>query len=300
MNIEQLKFFIAVYRSGNFVSVAKQNGVATSSVSRAISALEEKLNVRLFQRSTRKLSATEAGEQYFQKIEALIEELEIVHNELDTHTSTPSGNLRVSASVSFGQQIITPLLKGFCQQYPNIDIELSLSDSRVDLINEQFDVAIRHGALEDSNFIAKKLTNVRFMLVASPKYLDKTPPIVELQDLAQHIHISFPCTRNNKKWAFQHNNELKCVNITPKITVSTPSVIKECVKNDMGIGILADWIIKDELNQGTLVEVLPNWLPFVGSANTEINLVYPSRSFVPAKTAAFCEYLLEHVVKNNI
>ncbi|WP_370977931.1 LysR family transcriptional regulator [Agaribacterium sp. ZY112] len=299
MNIDQIKTFIAVYRSGSFAAVAQSMDVATSSVSRTIANLEEKLQVRLFQRSTRQLSATEAGEQYFQKVEALVEELDRVHHELNTESSEPSGRLRVTASVSFGQKRIAPLLNSFHASYPKVDIELHLSDSRVDLIEDQFDVAIRHGQLEDSSFIAKKLLDVRYLLVASPNYLRAHPALLSPSDISQHTQVSFPCVKFSKEWLFRKDGKTQAVSIDPALTVSTALVIKECVKGSMGIAVLADWTVKEELNNGELMQLLPEWQVAGSNFDSSIWLIYPSRSFVPAKTAAFCAYLLKHISTNS-
>lgn len=292
MNLDHLKIFIAVYRAGSFASVAKDFDMAASSVSRAIGALEAQLKVRLFQRTTRNLTPTQSGEHYFHSIEALVEEFDMVHQEMVEQSLKPFGRLRVTASVSFGQIVLAPLLKGFHQTYPNISLELTLSDTRSNIVNDQYDVAIRHGKLNDSSLVARKILDVNYFLVASPKYLRKTKPIAMPTDIQHHNLISFTYAEFDKAWHFRCDGTEEVVSIKPVLSASTALAIKECIKNDMGLAILPDWIVREELRSGKLKRVLPDWTVAGSNFDTAIWLVYPSRAYVPAKTTAFLDYLL--------
>ena len=292
MNLNHVKLFVAVYRAGSFTSVAKDLNVVASSVSRAIATLEGQLETRLFQRTTRTLTPTQAGERYFQRVEALVEEFDLVHQEVMDHSLKPSGTLRVTASISFAQIVITPLLKEFCERYPDIHLELSLSDARTDIVAEQFDVAIRHGVLPDSSLVARRLVDVNYLLAASPQYLQQTTPVLAPKDIQRHSLVTFTYPEFNAAWRFRRNGEVDDIPIKPILSLTTASAIKECAINGMGITMLADWSIKEELSDGRLEKVLPEWDIAGANADSAIWLVYPSRAFIPAKTAAFANFLL--------
>ena len=292
MNLDHVKLFVAVYRAGSFTSVAKDLNVVASSVSRAIATLEGQLKTRLFQRTTRTLTPTQAGERYFQRVEALVEEFDLVHQEVMDHSLKPSGTLRVTASISFAQIVITPLLKEFCERYPDIHLELSLSDARTDIVAEQFDVAIRHGVLPDSSLVARRLVDVNYLLAASPQYLQQTTPVLAPKDIEGHSLVTFTYPEFNSAWHFRCNGEVDDIPIKPTLSLTTASAIKECAINGMGITMLADWSIKEELSDGRLEKVLPEWDIAGANADSAIWLVYPSRAFIPAKTAAFANFFL--------
>lgn len=292
MNLDYVKLFVAVYRAGSFTSVAKDRNLVASSVSRAIAALEAHLQTRLFQRTTRTLTPTQAGERYFQRVEALVEEFDLVHQEVMDHSLKPSGTLRVTASISFTQIVITPLLKEFYEKYPAIHLDLSLSDARTDIVTEQIDVAIRHGVLADSSLVARKLMDVNYLLAASPEYLQHAAPVLAPEDILGHSLLTFSYPEFNTVWRFRRNGEVDDIPIKPILSLTTASAIKECAINGMGITMLADWSIKEELSDGRLEKVLPEWDIAGANTNSAIWLVYPSRAFIPAKTAAFANFLL--------
>mgnify|MGYP002700415788 CR=1 FL=1 len=291
MNLENVKLFVAVYRAGSFATVAKDFDVAASSVSRGIATLEGQLKTRLFQRTTRNLTPTKAGEQYFQRVEALVEEFDIAHQEIIDQSLAPSGRLRVTASVSFGQIVIAPLLKAFHEKYPNIYLELTLSDARANIVTDQYDVAIRHGQLSDSSLVARRLMDVKYMLVASPKYLKEAQRVIAPENIQQHSLVTFTYLEFSKEWYFRRNGAVDVIPIQPILTLTTASAIKTCVQNGMGMAMLANWSVKGEISAGSLVQVLPDWDVTGANFDAAIWLVYPSRAFMPAKTAAFRDFL---------
>ena len=292
MNTDHIKTFLAVYQAGSFVSVAKERNVAPSSITRSIAALEGILKTRLFQRSTRKIMPTEAGVAYYRRMLAIMDEFDDAHDTLAARASGPSGRLRVTASVSYGQIIIAPQLPKFREQFPDVDLELILSDGRMNLIAEQIDVALRHGRLPDSSLTAKKLSDVSYHLVASPNYLANRPSITRPEDLATKDIVTFSYDDFRAEWLFEHKGVSQSVPIKPSLTISNSGAIRECVLNDAGISLLADWTISEDLKNGTLIEVLPKWRASGTSQNSAIWIVYPSSRFVPAKTRAFVDFMV--------
>lgn len=295
MDMAKLKIFVAVYRAKSFAVVAKQRDVAASSISRAIAGLEEDLGLRLFQRTTRTLRPTQAAERYFLRVEPLLEELDLAQQEALGETVQPSGLLRVSASSSFGQLVLAPLLGKFQQAYPKIQLDLDLSDSRVDLIAQQFDLVIRHGRLNDSSLVARKLVDVNYQLVASSTYLKHATKIRQPSDITQHNLLGFTYKDLNKQWLFSQGNTSHKLAIKPSISLSSAAAIKQCVNNDMGLALLADWTVREDLKSGKLVQVLSEWQVTGANSESAIWLVFPSRAFMPNKVAVFSEFLFEHL-----
>ena len=294
MNINYIKTFIAVYRAGSFIDVAKEQNIAPSSVSRSISSLEEILKTRLFQRTTRSLIPTQAGEAYFANIEPLVEEIALINQSLVDATTKPSGRLRITTSVSYGQIIIAPKLASFRKKYPDIQLELILSDGRIDIINDQIDLAIRHGRLPDSSLITRKLTNVNYHLVSSNKYLEQHGAPKKPQDILKHDLVTFTYDDFKHSWTFKKHNVSQDIPLKPVLTATNASVIRQCVREGLGIALLADWTISDDLRSGKLVKILPDWQISGTSTDTSIWLIYPSKKFIPAKTKAFTEFLLKN------
>jgi len=293
MNIDKIKTFIAVYRAKSFVEVANERNVAPSSISRSIASLESHLKTLLFQRTTRNLIPTQEGEEYFQRILPLIEEMDLTHQSLMDTASTPSGRLRVSASASYGQIVIAPKLKEFRNQYPNIELELILSDGHIDLVNDQVDVAIRHGNLDNSSLIARKLVDVRYHLVSSNSYIKENGIPNKPEDLHQHDLVTFAYENFRHTWQFDKDNDTQNIRIDPIMTATNAATIRQSVRDGLGIALLADWTVQNDLASGELVELLPDWHITGLSPDTKIWLVYPSRRFIPGKTRAFIEFLLD-------
>lgn len=298
MDIENLKIFIASYQTQNFAAVAKELNVAPSSISRCVAALEKELKVRLFQRSTRKVIPTQAGEHFYQRILPLIEEFDRLEQDMCEQVGQPSGKVRVTASTSYGQIVLAPLLKEFHQRYPRIHVELILSDGRLDMIAEQIDLGIRHGKLEDSSLISRKLQEVQYCLVTSANFLNSADDIAQPEDISQYPIVTFNFDSFAKHWHFSQErsnqeNKQKTIAIQPSLTISSAAAIRECIKNDFGIALLADWTVANDLQSGDLVKLLPDWHISGKEKANSIWLIQPSRQFVPEKVNALKAFLLE-------
>ncbi|EAQ28976.1 transcriptional regulator (LysR family protein) [Erythrobacter sp. NAP1] len=291
MSIENLRTFLAVWYSGSFTAAAEELAVAPSSVSRAIAALEGELGARLFQRTTRAMRPTEAGERLFPRASGLVEEWDAARQALAGEQAQLAGRLRISSSIAFSQIVIAPMLKRFKADHPDLTIDLHLSDDRVNLVEEQIDIAIRHGRMEDSSLIARKLGAVRYHLVASPRLSEQIGKIEDPEELRQVSLVTFSFGEFRRQWEFRRGQDTRRVQISPTITATNALVIREAVLNDCGAALLADWMIEDELERGELVPILPDWNVSGALAQSDLWLVYPSRSFIPAKTRIFAEFL---------
>jgi DNA-binding transcriptional LysR family regulator len=292
MNIENIKLFVLTFQKGNFAAVAKHLNVSPSSVSRAVANLEHQLKTRLFQRNTRTLTPTLAGSNYYQHVLPLLDELEGLHQNITQGSNEPVGVLRVNASTSYGQIVLKPLIKPFCEQYKNIKLELHLSDTKTDLIEQQIDVAIRHGHLSDSTLIARKMHDVTYYLVASPDYLSSANPINQPEDINEHQIITFSYEEFAKQWHFSSGSISKSITLRSFLTISSAVMIKECLLEGMGISLLADWTIQGDLKSGRLVRVLPQWSVSGENLKNSVWAIQASKALVPRKTSTFIDFML--------
>ena len=297
MDISVLQIFMEVIRQGSFAAVARERNIDPSSVSRAIASLEQELGVKLLQRSTRQISPTEAGTTYFNRIEPLVEELQQAVELVSDISGSPKGILRVTASVSFGIQCIVPLLGEFETRYPELTIELLLTDSVVDLLTERVDLAIRLGLLEDSTLIAQRLIKTNYAVCASPKYLEYKGEPNQPNNLSQHNCLLFPLAGFRSRWLFKDRaGTIETVPVNGNTIISSAIALKQCALSDMGLALLPHWLIDPELESGKLIQVLTEYEVTARDFNTSAWLVYPSRTYVPLKVRLLIDFLKQHIV----
>ena len=295
MDLEVLNTFVEVMRQGNFAAVARDRNVDPSSISRAIAGLEKELGVRLFQRTTRKLSPTEAGSLYCDRIKVAIEELQQA-KELVTEAEQPKGTLRITASVSFGLKCLIPLLAEFETLYPQLNQELLLTDARLDLLTERIDLAIRLGHLEDSTAIAQKLMSVRYSVCASPKYLLRHGKIERPEDISQHNCLCFPLAGYRSRWIFCDRQGIKSViPVEGRTIISNAIGLQQCAIAGMGLALLPHWLTDAEIKTKNLVEVLPDYDVTATDFDTSAWLMYPSRSYIPLKVKVLIDFLQQYL-----
>ena len=223
----------------------------------------------------------------------LIEEFAAARAEAHDRAKGPAGRLRATASVSYGQLCIVPRLAAFRARYPDIQLDLLLSDASLDILAERIDLAVRHGTLADSSLVASRLTPVRYQVVASPDYLTHASPIRMPADIAGHPCLAF--SFGDYRWRFPRpsDREPEEVAVTPALTLSNAAAIRLCARQGLGLALMADWTVRDDLASGALVEVLPDYEAAGASFDSAVWLVLPSRRFLPAKTRAFADFLRE-------
>ncbi len=292
MDLANLQVFIEVMRRGNFAVVARDRDVSPSSISRAISALESELGIRLFQRSTRRIEATEAGQLYFARIEPVVDELQHARDMAIDISEQPRGRLRISAPVSFGQLAIVPFLPELTEVYPELFIELILQDSVDDLLAEHFDIALRLGPLKDSAFIASRLCDMRFVVCASPDWLETQGEPQTPAEVADCDCLVFPMSGFNSCWRFRgKKGQITEVPVQSRCSISNASALKECALADMGLVLLPHWIVWRELQVGTLRQVLPAFDVSATDFDSAAWLLYPSRRYLPLKVRVFVDFV---------
>ncbi len=291
MDIQTLNYFAETARLGSFSAVARQQGIDPSSISRSISALEAELGLRLFQRTTRRLSLTEAGERYFARIAPLCDELTRAADEARATANGPQGTLRLTCSVSFGQICIVPLLADFRHQFPDLRLDLLLSDAPLDLVAERIDLAIRHSPAPDSTLIGTRLMTMRYRVVASPEWA-AAHPLNTPQDLSRVSALRFALPDFDRRWLFRDATGVVTeVPVHGDITISNALALRAAAIQGLGPALLGDRMIGAPLSSGALIDLFPDHDVTATSFDPGIWALYPSRSYLPAKTRMTLDFL---------
>ncbi|MBZ5541447.1 MAG: LysR family transcriptional regulator [Acidobacteriia bacterium] len=295
MNLSNIQIFVEVVRQGGFAPVARLRGVDPSSISRAIASLEAELGVRLLHRTTRRLSPTEAGAVYFDRVESLADELESAHLRAADVDERPKGTLRITAPVSFAELNIVPLLPRLAASFPELSFDLVLTDAMLDLVTERIDVAIRIGPLVSSGLVAYQLCPLVGKVCASPAYLKQHGRPRVPVDLKRHNCLLLDMPGFDSKWRFRGANRKGFdVSVQGRLRSSNAIALKQCALAGMGIILQARWIVGQELQEGRLVDLFPGYE--VTAANFESAaawVLYPSRSYLPLKVRVFIDFLKE-------
>lgn len=292
MDIDLIRIFLDVMKYGSFAEVARQRNIDPSSISRSIASLESRLKFRLFQRSTRKLAPTEAGNEYFVRIQHLIGEFDRAGEAALDLVSLPMGTLRVTACTSFGQRVLAPMLPKLRSQYPNLTIDLVLSDQHVDLVKEEIDVAIRFGSKPKGDFTSRKLVPRRFHVCASPAYNKKYGQPSHPADLEYLDCLRFSMPGYSSSWKFRDSsNNLVSVPVSGHLLISHGMTMTACAVSGLGPALLPDWLCLDEINDGRLVDLFPNYECTATEFDTAAWVIYTSHDYLPSKVRIFVDFL---------
>jgi DNA-binding transcriptional LysR family regulator len=292
MNLDALRLFAEVSRRGSFAAVARERNADPSQVSRAIADLEADLGLRLFQRSTRSMALTEAGDLYLARVQPLIEEFERARDEAVRTAGAPRGLLRLTASVTFGQRRIVPLLKEFRALHPELSLECLFTDANVDLVADRIDLAIRLAPAVEGDVITTKLMDTRYHVVASPSYLADAPPLRRPADLAAHRCLLFSLRAYRTRWLFRDAaGAVEEVPIVGDLTVSPAGALLDAVLDGLGPALLPHWLIGESLAAGRLIDPFPAHRAAATTFDTAAWLVYPSRAYLPGKVRAMIDFL---------
>lgn len=293
MEIDTLRVFVDVMRRGSFAAVARDRNVDPSSVSRMIGGLEEQLGVRLFNRTTRHLSPTEAALAYFDRIEPMVEELERAALVAADSGDTPRGTLRITAAVTFAQKNLVPLLPEFAGRYPELSFELLLTDKFLDLVEDRVDLAIRLGRLPDSSLIAHRLCNMVYAVCASPEYLRRHGRPKTPADLEHHGCLRYPVL-GYAKWRFRKaGGAITEVPVRGRVVAANGVALVQCAVASMGILMLPRWNVAHELRSGALVDIFPDYEATASEFDVAAWMIYASRSYLPLKVRTFAAFLKE-------
>lgn len=296
MEIKTLQLFIETANRLSFAAVAEDNLINPSSVSRSIRSLEAELGIRLFHRTTRRMMLTEAGHKFLLRATNIIEEMEVAREEALSHNLAPKGNLKLTASVTFGERVILPLLPQFRNDYPNLALEMVFTDKNLDLAAEGVDLAIRLAAELKGNMITTKLLDTRYRVCASPEYLKKSTSIDDPADLSCHSCILYTMAAYRSSWLFREANgkEMR-VPVSGDIILTSALNIRTTVLSGLGPALLPDWLVRDDIKEGSIVDIFPQHVVTATTFDTAAWLVYPSKSYLPHKVRVMINFLKSNI-----
>lgn len=283
-----LVVFCSVIEEGSFTAAAKALHHTTSHISKEVARLERRLGTRLMNRTTRKISLTESGRIFYENSRRIIDDAESTHSQILSTEDRPFGHLKVSVPVMFSDACLNPWLPDFAGECPDVTLDIEISDRYVDIVAEGFDVVVRAGALDDSDFIARKLMRTRQLTVASPAYLKKHGTPQSPHELSGHSLVSFSFRGIANTWVYQggDGNPL-AVSVMPKIRCNSASMEVALAKSGFGITRIPYLAGEQELGNGTLVPILEAFeIP-----KLEIHAIYPSRQHLAPKVCAFVDFL---------
>ncbi|WP_147125335.1 LysR family transcriptional regulator [Shimia ponticola] len=282
MDLDALKTVLTVSQRGSFAAAARQLDMDPSSVSRAVAGVEDDLGIRLFHRSTRRLSLTEEGRIYVLRLAPLVEGLDEAAEQAKAQSVEPEGVLRITASNAYGYERLVPLIKVFQDTHPKLVLDLILTDDPVDLIAEGIDVAIRLAPSVSGDLICARLHGTRYMVCSAPGQESVTTP----EDLR-----SMPCLRQNlpefrDAWRFRQAGDELTVPVTGPVLLSSPLALRHAARQGLGPALLPDWLVANDLRRGRLMNLFPDWQVTATTFDTAAWLLYPSRRHLPARTRA--------------
>lgn len=290
-DLNDLRMFTRVVEAQSFTGAAKKAGIPKSSVSRAISRLEEKLGAQLLQRTTRKLSLTDAGQALFARCSPALLELALAQREVRELSTTPRGRIRLTAPGDFATDYLGPVLVDFIDEYPEIELDLELTGRKVDLLAEGFDLALRAGKLTDSSLVASKLSESTVDLYASPAYLERHGHPKSVQDLANHDCILFGEARTTRTWNLKTPAGKESVKVNGRISTNELAVTKRFVLCGAGIAWLPSLHVQEEVASGALEVVLPGVTPGRG----QLWFVFPPGRHVPLRVRVLVDFIRERL-----
>lgn len=289
-DLNDMMVFLAVVETGSFTFAANKLGIPKANVSRKVSRLEQQLGITLLERSTRSQHLTEVGKHYLVHCKRIHEELILATTAVSKLLHSYQGDLKIGASVSTGQIILKPALAQFMHQYPDINVQLNLVNRRVDFIEEGFDIVIRIGQLSDSTLIAKKLGTVTRRLFASPAYLAKHGKPTSITQLNKHQLLIMNTINNDLKLnLLSTENEKYIINCKPRLLVDDFAMLKQALVDGLGIAILPEYMSKEAVTAGQLINILPNW----GMKDIDIYALYPRNRVKIPKVKAFLDFVIE-------
>lgn len=290
MSLEGLAAFVQVVDSGGFSAAAREMGLSTSFISKQITRLENRLGSRLLNRTTRKISLTDVGRIYFERSKQIILDAEDAERSIHSLSGTPRGHLKISAAVSFGHAYLTSVLPSFMSNFPDIQLEIELSDRFVDVVAEGFDVVIRVGDLADSSLISRRITQTKGTIVASPGYLKKQGYPKHPSELTEHDCISYSYAKSPNYWEFsESDSKVFGVKISPRLSCNSAEMEMALVLAGSGITRLPLYICEKQIAKGELIEILSGY----EKTSMGIYAIYPHRLHLSAKVRAFIDFLAE-------
>ena len=288
-DLARIRAFVQVFDAGGFSAAARSHGRSKALLSKYVTDLEDYLGVRLMNRTTRKLSLTEAGEAYYREASSLLQQLDDLDATITDQTAEPRGLLRVSAPRNFGESTLAPAIFEYLKKYPKVTLDLRLEDRYVDLVDEGIDVALRISTLADSSLIARKIADMHVVVGASPALL-KTVGAPQHPDDLRHL----PCIidvnlQGQSNWRFIENDKTISVPVNGPLRVNSPLAARKAAAMGLGFVVLPSYLADPLVASGELVPVLPGFLP----TGQTLQAVYPHRRHLAGKVRALIDHLVD-------
>ena len=285
----EMQAFVAVVDAGSCVRGADALDLSKSVVSRVVSELEQRLGVRLLQRTTRRLSLTREGELFYERCKDLLSGMQDAETEVRQHAGEVMGELRVSAPVTFGLMHLAPLWPRFMAQHPRLLLDVTLGDRLVDLVDEGYDLAVRIAQLPNSSLVSRRLAATRLILCASPRYLAEHEALTHPTDIARHPVFAYKLLATGEQWHFEGPQGPIVVKINPRMRSNSGDSCCEAALQHQGLVLQPAFLVGEHLRSGALVEVLPAFR----STELGIYAVYPSRQQLAPKVRRMVDFLAD-------
>jgi LysR family transcriptional regulator, regulator for bpeEF and oprC len=296
--LEDIHVFCSIAKHQSFSKAARELDISTPVITRRLSRLEKTLDARLLNRTTRKVTLTEAGNLFYTEVTDILQLLEASKENVKSVTSQIAGTLKVAMPTSLSQCYVVPALQGFLEKYPNLKIHLVSGNYLLNLLHEGFDLVIQCGELPNSNYYYKKIASMKKIICASPDYLKKNGEPKNLDDLKDHNCLRFYDRIQHHPWTVCENGKIKEINIDGNIFVNNAIELKCLAKHGIGIAYLPAYFIHDELMKGNLVSILDQYQP----ADYNLYAVYATKKYLAKKTQLFLNFiseLLQEVIERN-
>lgn len=300
VDLNELQLFVQVCKEQSFTLAAKRLGIPKSNISRAVLRLEERLRVRLLERTTRRVRLTEVGELYLDRCQRVLEEAEEAELLVDALQASPRGRLRVGVHIAFFQLVPAPVLREFLAMYPELRLQFQMHGADGPSRDRNVDLSILSGPLEDSGFLVKSVVRIRLGTYASPSYLENRETPSSPADFHQHSCIS-KCGMSGEQgdsaiWRLRRGSEVQEIRIGSRVSLPDPTIHHQLAVAGVGVALLSESLARVDVEEGRLVRLLPEWEP----DPVELYAVYPSRLNSSPKVRAFVQFLQKHLATDTL
>jgi DNA-binding transcriptional LysR family regulator len=286
-DLTDMEIFARVVTAGSMSAAGREMGLSPAVISKRVRRLEERLGARLLQRTTRQIALTEDGQGYYERVIGILASIEEAESYVTRRNLAPRGTLKITAPTSFGRMHIAPYLGRFAALYPDLSLNLTLSDTFVDIVGEGFDLAVRIAALENSSLIARRLAPNHRVICASPAYLERRGMPKSLADLSRHNCVF---ASHQDLWQLEGPEGPTTLRVSGNLQTNSSEVVREAVTAGLGVALRSTWDVGPALQRGDLEIVLPQYRE---SRRVAVYAVYPSRRFLPARVRIFIDFLAE-------
>lgn len=289
-----MNILVRIVERGSFSEVARELNLAPSSVARQVTLLEESLGAQLVNRTTRQLQLTEAGREYYDRASKILRDIEDADEAVSQYHRVPQGTLHVTAPVSFSRHMVVPVIPGFLERYPEVKLQLTVSDRFVDLVAERIDVGVRFGGLRNSTYMVRKLLDVKRYVVASPSYLERHGIPETPDELLSHNCLTFRVRpAQSTTWRFRQDDQERLMPVRGNFMTNSSCDVLTAAVDGLGVAILPSYMVAKYLEDGSLQRLFTDYEVQPAHLDSSVYAVYPGTRALAAKTRVFIDYLVE-------